>query len=164
MSRRIGPPTGRRGLGGQVVFDVIVDAFRSSLGLGTLTSTTPSLRVAATGSGELQRKLVAFDMDAATVPVDGLTLVEVVRDGRRTTPTAILGELGADRKQVLSARRREVLGKALLGEIAEHLRTKVGSVRASIRDRNDTLRRCPTGGRARRARRRAGGGADEAGG
>lgn len=97
---------------------------------------------------ELQRKLVAFDMDVATVPADGLTLVDVVRDGRRTTPPAMLAELGDDlehREHVLSAKRREVLGQALLGEIAEHLRTRIGAVRASVRARNETLRRCPTG-------------------
>ncbi|MEA2232682.1 MAG: hypothetical protein QOD83_2498 [Solirubrobacteraceae bacterium] len=97
---------------------------------------------------ELQRKLVAFDMDVATVPAGGLTLLEIERDGRRVTPPAMLAELGADlehREQILSAKRREVLSRALLGEIAEHLRTKIVGVRASVRARNETLRRCPTG-------------------
>lgn len=96
----------------------------------------------------LQRSLVAFDMDASTVHADGITLIEVARDGRRTTPTAMVGELDgeiAHREQVLSAKRREVLGWALLGEIAEHLRQRVTEVRASVRARNETLRRCPTG-------------------
>ncbi|MEV4423058.1 TIGR02680 family protein [Patulibacter sp. NPDC049589] len=96
----------------------------------------------------LQKTLTAFDMDAATIPVDGITLVEVQRDGRRTTPTAMLTELDGDvahREQVLSAKRREVLGHALLGEIAEHLRGRITGVRASLRSRNQTLRRCPTG-------------------
>jgi uncharacterized protein (TIGR02680 family) len=96
----------------------------------------------------LQRRLVAFDMDAATVPADGLTLVEIVRDGRRMTPPGMLAELDVDlehREHVLSAKRREVLGRALLEEIAEHLRTRIAGVRASVRARNETLRRCPTG-------------------
>ncbi len=96
----------------------------------------------------LQRSLVAFDMDAATVYADGITLVEVSRDGRRTTPTSMVAELEAElahREHVLSAKRREVLGQALLGEIAEHLRQRVTEVRASVRARNETLRRCPTG-------------------
>lgn len=96
----------------------------------------------------LQKTLIAFDMDAATYPADGITLVEVQREGRRTTPTAMLTELDGDvahREQVLSAKRREVLGHALLGEIAEHLRGRIVGVRASLRSRNDTLRRCPTG-------------------
>ena len=96
----------------------------------------------------LQRKLSAFDMNAATYSQDDITLVEITREGRRTTPTAMLRELDGDlehREQILSAKRREVLGRALLGEIAEHLRMRIGAVRASIRARNETLRRCPTG-------------------
>jgi uncharacterized protein (TIGR02680 family) len=96
----------------------------------------------------LQRSLVAFDMDASTLYADGITRVEVSRDGRRTTPTAMIDELDgeiAHREHVLSAKRREVLGQALLGEIAEHLRQKITEVRASVRARNETLRRCPTG-------------------
>lgn len=96
----------------------------------------------------LQRKLSAFDMNAATYSEDDITLVEITREGRRTTPTAMLAQLDGDlehREQILSARRREVLGRALLGEIAEHLRTRITAVRASVRARNETLRGCPTG-------------------
>ncbi len=96
----------------------------------------------------IARKLVAFDMDAATFTSDEITLVEIVREGHRRTPTAMLDELDGDlehREQILSAKRREVLGKALLGEISEHLRSRITEVRASIRARNETLRRCPTG-------------------
>jgi len=99
-------------------------------------------------ASRIARKLVAFDMDAATYTSDDITLVEIVREGRRRTPNEMLSELDDDllhREQVLSAKRREVLGRALLGEIAEHLRTRITEVRASIRARNDTLRRCPTG-------------------
>ena len=55
-------------------------------------------------------------------------LVEMTREGRRKTPHADARELDGDlehREQVLSARRREVLGKALLAEIAEHLRARI---------------------------------------
>ncbi|MDP1846841.1 MAG: TIGR02680 family protein [Solirubrobacteraceae bacterium] len=96
----------------------------------------------------LARKLVAFDMDAATYTSDDLTLVEITREGHRTSPTTMLEELDSDlghREQVLSGRRREVLGKALLAEIAEHLRTRITTVRATVRARNEILRRCPTG-------------------
>ena len=97
---------------------------------------------------ELQRNLTAFEMDANVLAVDGLTLVEITREGRRVSPTAMLTELDGDlqhREQILSAKRREVLGNALLGEIAEHLRQRIVTVRASIRSRNEMLRRCPTG-------------------
>ncbi|MEJ7797941.1 MAG: TIGR02680 family protein [Solirubrobacteraceae bacterium] len=96
----------------------------------------------------LARKLVAFDMDAATFTSGELTLVEITREGHRRTPTTMLTELDGDlehREQVLSARRREVLGKALLAEIAEHLRARIITVRATVRARNEILRRCPTG-------------------
>ena len=100
-------------------------------------------------ANRIATKLVAFDMDAATYTSGDITLVDITREGHRRTPTAMLDELDGDlehREQVLSAKRREVLGRALLGEIAEHLRTRITEVRASIRARNETLRRCPTGG------------------
>ena len=87
-------------------------------------------------------------MDAATYTSDDLTLVEITREGHRKTPHEVLAELDGDlgrREQVLSARRREVLGKALLAEIAEHLRARITTVRATVRARNEILRRCPTG-------------------
>ncbi|MGH2862682.1 MAG: hypothetical protein ACRDLT_14440, partial [Solirubrobacteraceae bacterium] len=62
-------------------------------------------------------KLVAFDMDAATYTSGDITLVDITREGHRRTPTAMLDELNGDlehREQVLSAKRREVLGRALL--------------------------------------------------
>ena len=99
-------------------------------------------------ANRIATKLVAFDMDAATYASGDITLVDITREGHRRTPTAMLDELDGDlehREHVLSAKRREVLGRALLGEIAEHLRTRVTDVRASIRARNETLRRCPTG-------------------
>ena len=99
-------------------------------------------------ANRIATKLVAFDMDAATYTSGDITLVDITREGHRRTPTAMLDELDGDlehREQVLSAKRREVLGRALLGEIAEHLRTRITDVRASIRARNETLRRCPTG-------------------
>ncbi len=96
----------------------------------------------------LGQKLVAFDMDAVSFTSDDLTLVEITRAGHRRTPSTMLSDLDGDlehREQVLSARRREVLGKALLAEIAEHLRGRITTVRATVRARNEILRRCPTG-------------------
>ena len=39
-----------------------------------------------------------------------------------------------------------MLGQSVLGELAEHLRGRVGAVRRSLAGRNAALRKCPTGG------------------
>jgi uncharacterized protein (TIGR02680 family) len=96
----------------------------------------------------LAPKLVGFGMDAAVFTSGELTLVEITREGHRRTPTTMLAGLDRDleqREQILSARRREVLGKALLAEIADHLRGRITTVRATVRARNAILRRCATG-------------------
>lgn len=125
-----------------------LDRVRALPALDTSVDLAARARRVSDAVSRLARKLVAFDMDAATYTSGDLTLVEITREGHRTSPTTMLAELDGDlehREQVLSARRREVLGKALLAEIAEHLRARITTVRATVRARNEILRRCPTG-------------------
>ena len=125
-----------------------LERVRALPALDTAVDLAARARRVSDAVSRLQRKLVAFDMDAATFTSGDLTLVEITREGHRRTPTTMLEELDGDlrhRDEVLSARRREVLGQALLAEIAEHLRGRITTVRATIRARNEILRRCPTG-------------------
>lgn len=125
-----------------------LDRVRALPALDTSVDLAARARRVSDAVSRLARKLVAFDMDAATYTSGDLTLVEITREGHRRSPTTMLTELDRDlehREQVLSARRREVLGKALLAEIAEHLRARITTVRATVRARNEILRRCPTG-------------------
>ena len=98
---------------------------------------------------ELAKRLVAFDMDAA-LHTDGedLLLVQMSWHGAVKTLPQMVREIREDldrREQIMSEERRKVFGDALLSEIAEHLRARVAEVRASVRKRNETLRRCKTG-------------------
>lgn len=98
---------------------------------------------------ELAKRLVAFDMDAA-LRTDGedLLLVQMSWHGAVKTLPQMVREIREDldrREQIMSEERRKVFGDALLSEIAEHLRARVAEVRASVRKRNETLRRCKTG-------------------
>jgi len=97
---------------------------------------------------ELAKRLVAFDMDAALRSDGELMLVQMSWHGAVRTLPQMVRELREDlvrREQIMSEERRQVFGDALLSEIAEHLRARVGEVRASVRKRNETLRRCKTG-------------------
>jgi uncharacterized protein YPO0396 len=98
---------------------------------------------------ELAKRLVAFDMDAA-LRTDGedLLLVQMNWHGAVKTLPQMVREIREDldrREQIMSEERRKVFGDALLSEIAEHLRARVAEVKASVRKRNETLRRCKTG-------------------
>ena len=98
---------------------------------------------------ELAKRLVAFDMDAA-LRTDGedLLLVQMSWHGAVKTLPQMVREIREDldrREQIMSEERRKVFGDALLSEIAEHLRARVAEVKASVRKRNETLRRCKTG-------------------
>jgi uncharacterized protein YPO0396 len=98
---------------------------------------------------ELAKRLVAFDMDAA-LRTDGedLLLVQMSWHGAVKTLPQMVREIREDldrREQIMSEERRKVFGDALLSEIAEHLRARVAEVKASLRKRNETLRRCKTG-------------------
>jgi len=97
---------------------------------------------------ELAKRLVAFDMDAALRSDGELMLIQMSWHGAVRTLTQMVRELREDlirREQIMSEERRKGFGDALLSEIAEHLRVRVGEVRASVRKRNETLRRCKTG-------------------
>jgi len=97
---------------------------------------------------ELAKRLVAFDMDAALRSEGELTLVQMSWHGAGKTLPQMVRELDEDlerRETLMSEERRKVFGDALLAEIAEHLRARVADVRASVRKRNETLRRCKTG-------------------
>jgi uncharacterized protein (TIGR02680 family) len=98
---------------------------------------------------ELAKRLVAFDMDAA-LRTDGedLLLVQMSWHGAAKTLPQMVREIREDldrREQIMSEERRKVFGDALLSEIAEHLRARVAEVKASVRKRNEALRRCKTG-------------------
>ncbi len=97
---------------------------------------------------ELAKRLVAFNMDAALRSDGELMLVQMSWHGAVRTLPQMVRELREDlmrRERIMSEERRKVFGDALLSEIAEHLRVRVGEVRTSVRKRNETLRRCKTG-------------------
>jgi uncharacterized protein (TIGR02680 family) len=97
----------------------------------------------------LSQQLAGHQMEATTRIDRGITLVEVSWHGQMRALHELIAALDADisqRDELLSEERRRILGRALLTEVAEHLRTRIAEVRASIARRNAALRRCPTGG------------------
>lgn len=97
----------------------------------------------------LARELASHGMQATSRHHLGLMVCEVTWRGTdvplRTLNTKVDEEL-VHHTRLLSEETNRVLGQSVLGELAEHLRGRVGAVRRSLAGRNAALRKCPTGG------------------
>lgn len=96
---------------------------------------------------ELALSLARFEIEAFVRPEGELQLVAVSIDGNALSLVGAqrnLLERLETRERTLSEERRRLLSESLMEEIAEHLRRRIGAVKASVRDRNRVLARTPT--------------------